>query len=309
MTQHVHAPAQVPATALGPAIPKAGYLVEEIADGLFSITDGLYQMMFLVTGDGIVAVDAPPTLGANIPRGIASVSRLAVTHAVYSHHHADHVGAMVLYEGATLHAHHETARLLQRAADPNRPQPQSTFTDSARLECGGGVLELSYHGPIHSPGNIFIYAPTQQVLMLVDVIYPGWVPFAALAMSQDIPAWLDAPAQALEYPFETFIGGHLTRLGSRDDVVEHQEYLSDLERECRDAIDTVNLGSAEVLSDPWAVFRAYLDGVAHQAAANVAERWRDRLGGVAAFTDMNAWALVESLRIDAGELGPFGIRN
>ena len=47
--------------------------------------------------------------------------------------------------------------------------------------------------------------------MLVDVVYPGWVPFAALAMAQDIPAWLAAPTQALEYPFQTFIGGHLTR--------------------------------------------------------------------------------------------------
>ena len=115
-------PTQVPVTALGPAIPKVGYLVEEIGDQLFSVSDGLYQMMFLVTDDGVIAVDAPPTLGANVARAIASVSSLPVTDAVYSHHHADHVGAMVLYDGATLHAQHETARLLHQVADPNRPQ-------------------------------------------------------------------------------------------------------------------------------------------------------------------------------------------
>jgi glyoxylase-like metal-dependent hydrolase (beta-lactamase superfamily II) len=75
-------------------------------------------------------------------------------------------------------------------------------------------MDLAYHGPNHSPGNIFTYLPTQRVLMLVDVVFPGWVPFAYLAESQNIPGWLEAPAQALSYPFHTLIGGHLTRLGT-----------------------------------------------------------------------------------------------
>ena len=42
---------------------------------------------------------------------------------------------------------------------------------------GSQVLELSYHGPGHAPGNIFIYAPKQRTLMVVDVIFPGWMPW------------------------------------------------------------------------------------------------------------------------------------
>ncbi|MET8332109.1 hypothetical protein ABZV38_40495, partial [Streptomyces sp. NPDC005181] len=34
----------------------------------------------------------------------------------------------------------------------------------------------------HSPDNIFIYAPAYATLMVVDVIYPGWVPFRNLAV-------------------------------------------------------------------------------------------------------------------------------
>lgn len=59
----------------------------------------------------------------------------------------------------------------------------------------------------------------------MDVVFPGRVPFAYLAESQNIPGWLEAPARALGYPF---IGGHLTRLGSRDDVAVQQEYVADL---------------------------------------------------------------------------------
>ena len=111
----------------------------------------------------------------------------------------------------------------------------------------------------HSPGNIFTYLPAQRVLMLVDIVFPGWVPFAYLAESQNIPGWLEAPAQALGYPFHTFIGGHLTRLGTRDDVVIQQEYVADLKAHAARAIDTFNVADVYKSVDPanpWAIFPA-----------------------------------------------------
>ena len=209
------ATAPVPPPAKGPAIPKSGYLVEEIEDRVFWLTDGLYQMIFLVTGEGVVAVDAPPTIGNNILRAIKGVTRLPVSHAIYSHHHADHTGAMVLYEGAALYAQEEVVGLLKRDNDPNRPVPKNTFVESMEITAGEDTVQLAYHGPNHSPGNTFVYLPSQRVLMLVDIVFPGWVPFAYLAESQDILGWIQAPAQALEYSFETLVGGHLTRLGTR----------------------------------------------------------------------------------------------
>ena len=262
--------APVPPPAKGPAIPKSGYLVEEIAERTYWLTDGLYQMIFLVTAEGVVAVDAPPTIGNNILRAIASVTKARVTHAIYSHHHADHTGAMVLYDGARLYAQREVAGLLRQAGDPNRPLPDVTFEDRLTITAGEDRIELAYHGPNHSPGNIFTYLPAQRVLMLVDVVFPGWVPFAYLAESQNIPGWLEAPAQALRYPFQTFIGGHLTRLGTRDDVTIQQQYVAELKAAAANAIDTFNIDTVyESVDDtnPWAIFRGYLDGVAAQAAA------------------------------------------
>ncbi len=40
-----------------------GYFVQEIKDGLYWVSDGAYNTMFLVTIDGVIAVDALPTLG------------------------------------------------------------------------------------------------------------------------------------------------------------------------------------------------------------------------------------------------------
>ena len=56
---------QIPEAAKGPAIPSKGYLVEEIREGLFWVTDGAYNTIFLVTNEGVVAVDAPPSIGKN----------------------------------------------------------------------------------------------------------------------------------------------------------------------------------------------------------------------------------------------------
>src|SRR5262249_39595231 len=78
----------VPDVAKGPAIPATGYLVQEIKDKLYWLTDGIYSCMFLSTGVGVIVVDAPQTLAPNLLAAIASVTDEPITHVVYSHHHA-----------------------------------------------------------------------------------------------------------------------------------------------------------------------------------------------------------------------------
>ncbi|MFE3496112.1 MBL fold metallo-hydrolase [Streptomyces sp. NPDC059175] len=301
----------VPPTALGPEIPAKGYLVQEVRGGLYWLTDGTYQMMFLVTGEGVVVVDAPPTLGHNILRAIGEVTARPVTHLVYSHHHADHIGAAGIFPKGVVRIAHERARhLLREDGDPNRPLPTRVFSESYRLEVGGKVLHLSYQGPNHSPDNIFIHAPAQRVLMLADVIFPGWVPFKGLAVSSDIPGWIKAHDQALSFPFDTFIGGHLTRLGTRRDVEVQRAYVRDLERFTREAAASVDPAPmfAKYPGNAWAVFKSYLDAVAEEATGRMLPTWRGRLGAADVFTLDNAHVMHESLRIDHGVLGPFGIR-
>ena len=84
----------IPEAAIGPTIPpEKGYLVEEIRDGLYWVTDGSYNTMFLVTDEGVVAVDAPPSIGANYIKAISEVTDKPITYVIYSHSHLDHIGA------------------------------------------------------------------------------------------------------------------------------------------------------------------------------------------------------------------------
>ncbi|MER6590262.1 MBL fold metallo-hydrolase [Micromonospora purpureochromogenes] len=303
--------ARVPQAALGPEIPEAGYVLEEIADGVFWLSEGMYQMMFVVTDEGVIAVDAPPTLGHNILRAIGSVTSRSITQVVYSHQHSDHVGAMSVYpEDVPRYAHRITAERLALLRDPNRPLPTHVFDDTLTIEAGDHSLQLDYKGPNHAEGNIFIYAPTQRVLMLVDVIFPGWVPFSNLAVSANIPGFVNAQEQALEYPFDKLVGGHVTRSGTPDDVRTQIEYLQDLRSTTEAALSSVDVQKILAPVDAtnaWAIFRAYLDAVAARAADELVPRWSQRLGGADLFTPPNAWAMAEALRLDYGSMGPFGI--
>ena len=64
---------------------KKGYHVEEIAGGVYWVTTGMYDCMFVRTGAGVIAVDAPPSLGENLLSAIEEVTDEPVTHMVYSH--------------------------------------------------------------------------------------------------------------------------------------------------------------------------------------------------------------------------------
>ena len=77
----------------GPAIPPKGYLVQEIRDHLYWVTDGSYNTIFLVTEKGVVAVDALPSIGKNYLKAIAEVTNKPIAYVIYSHAHLDHIGA------------------------------------------------------------------------------------------------------------------------------------------------------------------------------------------------------------------------
>src|SRR5438045_5592675 len=177
-----------------PAIPPdKGYFVQEIGGGVYWVTDGLYNTMFIVSSAGVIAVDPLPNLGARYLKAIREVTDKPITHVVYSHEHTDHIGAAYLFsKDAVYIAHEQTAQILARRQDPRRPVPNQTFSQSRTLDVGDQSLVLEYKGTNHEAGNRYMYAPRQKILMLVDVVYPGWMPYKPLGIADDVPASMQA---------------------------------------------------------------------------------------------------------------------
>jgi glyoxylase-like metal-dependent hydrolase (beta-lactamase superfamily II) len=300
--------APIPPSALGPALNEQGYYVGRVERNLYWVTDGTYQAAFLTTREGVVLFDAPPTIGHNLQRAIDQVAAAngvsnKVTHLVYSHHHADHLGASSLFGRKVVRiGHAENKRLLRRDNDPTRPVPDITFQDRYTLRVGGERIELSWRGTNHSPDNIYIHLPDHGTLMLVDVALPGWVPIYNLNLSEDVPGFMSAPATALSYPWKHYIAGHLGRLGTRDDVVLHQQYVADIAANARTALATIDPTPYFVKYGPnsWAAVKTYLDAVTDYAAAPVIAKYTGVLAAADVFTASSTLVIIESIRLDLG---------
>jgi glyoxylase-like metal-dependent hydrolase (beta-lactamase superfamily II) len=295
--------ADVPASAKGPVIDRVkGYRTERLGDGLYMLTDGGYQSMFMTYDDGVIVVDAPPSLSGHIRAAIAEVSDRPITHLIYSHFHADHIGGAALLGGhPVIIAHEDTNRLLARTHDPNRPLAAVTFSDRYRLLAGTQVLELSYHGNAHSPGNIFIHAPRQRTLMVVDVVFPGWMPWRRFALAQDVPGYFAQVKEIGEWDFDTLVGGHVARTGTRADVATQLAFMNDLKEATVTALSSFTPGdglSPADLPNTWAVFDHYIDRVAAQCVTQLAPKWSERLAGFDVYAWDQCYAMEQSLRID-----------
>src|SRR6202789_3470872 len=300
--------APIPRPALGPALNEQGYYVGRVEQNLYWVTDGTYQSAFLTTGDGVVLLDAPPTIGHNIQRAVDEIAAAngvsnRVTHLVYSHHHADHAGASSMFAKSVVRiGHEETRRLLLRDDDPARPAPEETFQDRRTLEIGGERIQLAWHGTNHSPDNIFIHLPDHDALMLVDIVNPGWAPVCPSTLTEDVPGCIEAPDTALTYPWKHFIGGHMGRLGTRDDVATHRQYIADISDSSRRALDTVDPTPYfdKYGENPWAAMSGYLDAITAAAAAPVIDKYTGVLAAADVFTASTTFHVMQSIRFDLG---------
>jgi glyoxylase-like metal-dependent hydrolase (beta-lactamase superfamily II) len=293
----------------GPTIPAKGYLVQEIRDGLYWVSDGAYNTMFLVTSDGVIAIDAPPTLGPNYLNAIREVTNQPVKYLVYSHEHTDHIGAAYLFpKSVKIVAQKETAEILRQRKDPRRPVPAITFTHTYTLTLGGQTLALDYPGINHERGNILIYAPKQKTLMLVDVVYPGYMPYKNLGIAEDISGYVDAQRKVLTYDFSTFLGGHVTRLGDRSDVELSLEFASDLRRTAASVLSSLSLAdfaktNGSKAKDTWDLHNEYEKAVVDVCYNELLPRWQDRLADSPTYLHDNCWAMIENIIVT---LGPGG---
>ena len=266
------------------------------------ITDGATQSMFMVYEDGVVLVDAPNFYGSKIRTAVAEVTSKPITHLVYSHAHRDHIGGTrALGAIPVIIAHAETNRLLAREKDPDRPPASVTFETEHRLVVGSQVLELSYHGNAHMPGNIFIHAPKQRVLMVVDVVFPGWMPWRRFAVAQDVPGFFEQVEKLNAWDFDTFVGGHVTRTGTRADVATQLAFMNELKSAAQGALQRTTPGAGLHPADrgnPWALFDHYIDRVAVDCVNQLTPRWASKLAGFEVYIWDQCYSMELSLRID-----------
>lgn len=270
--------------------PDKGVETREVAKNVYVVTDGVWQSAFVVTDAGVVVLDAPESYAAKIPGEIAAVTDQPIDTLIYTHAHKDHIGGSAAFagiEGLDIVALTGVAAFLSEKNDPNRLLPTATFEEELVLEQGGVRIELretNYHS---DEGDVIAYIPDAKFLMAVDTIAPGYVPFMGFDITSNFHEYRNVFETLLAYDFDVFVGGHLSHPGTRQDVVETQEFTQDV-------YDTVKRVHAETdlmgvfvetageiggFDNKYLLFKQFLDVVAERATAELEERWADRLAG------------------------------
>ena len=105
----------------------------------------------------------------------------------------------------------------------------------------------------------------------------------------------------LAYDFDTFIGGHVGRLGTRQDVETQREYIRDIQANAAAALKSVDFSAVAQktgFDNPWLLFDTYLNTVAKACADATVPKWTGRLAAVDVFTFDHCFKIMMSLRID-----------
>ncbi|MCH9684536.1 MAG: MBL fold metallo-hydrolase [Deltaproteobacteria bacterium] len=283
------------ASAEHPVDPDKGYYLEELGGGAWFVSGWSHNTMFVVTSESVVVLDAPPSLGEAYLDAVAEVTDKPVSHLIYSHSHADHIGRADLFPDATVVAHERTAEILAERQDPKRRAPGVTFSDRHTLTVGGVRIELANYGPAHGPGNIAVYLPEQKVLSMIDIAFPKWIPVHEFAIAEDIDAYFQVYDHLLAYEFDHFIGGH-ANLGTYEDLEEQRDYVLDVRQAARTAVGEAPLDKIGQMQrwtpNPFVTANFGFERMTARCADIVEDKWEGRLAAVDVFTSSHCRRMV-----------------
>jgi glyoxylase-like metal-dependent hydrolase (beta-lactamase superfamily II) len=270
--------------------PKPGYAVKSVGGGVYVISDNGWQSAFLVTNERVIVFDAPTSFGKSIPLAISKVTDQPIKMLVYSHAHKDHIGGSAAFEGIKdlkIVALESVSDFLREMNDADRLLPNVTFKSEKTITLGGKTVELTGHHYHSNEGDLFIYIPQAKFLMAVDCVTPGYAPFQGFDITTNFHEYMKVFDELLAYDFDTFVGGHLTSIGTKQDVLITKEFTMDVYNTVKRVHN--NMDQAAVASDAaktigkdneFLLFKAILDKVTNDSVKELQPRWINRLAGV-----------------------------
>ena len=194
------------------------------------------------------------------------------------------------------------AKALVKKADPARPPPTFSFTGNYTFTVGGVIIELSDAPPAHTDGDILVFVPSERVAMSVDVIFPGWTPFRSLALNGRPDEIIPLHDAVLEFDADTFVCGHLTRLGDRSDVETSKEFHEDLFEAAAAALGAVDPSAiapeALAVGNLWLYTSELNRAFADTCFQSLKPKWTELVSGFDVYGRSHCLVITDFLRID-----------
>lgn len=270
--------------------PKLGYAVKDAGGGVYVVSDNGWQSAFLVTDAGVIVFDAPESYGKSLPAAIAKVTGKPIRMLIYSHIHRDHIGGSAAFKdikGLQIVALKTVSDFLKEQNDPTRLLPTETFESQKTIKLGNKTVELTRHFYHSNEGDLFIYVPQAKFLMAIDCVTGGYAPFQGFDISTNFHEYLKVFDQLEKYDFTTFVGGHLTQTGTKEDVRITKEFTTDVYQTVKRIHNGMDQNAVVVeaaktigFDNKFLLFKVVLDKVTYEAMTELRPRWINRLAGV-----------------------------
>jgi glyoxylase-like metal-dependent hydrolase (beta-lactamase superfamily II) len=208
----------------------------KVADGVYRYAPGDgYASMFVVTSDGVVAVEPVNTRHAQgMLKAIASVTDQPVRYLLHSHNHWDHSGGGQIFRdaGAKILAHREAYEWMQANPHPDMALPDEGWNAKRKdITLGDTTIEMHYIGMSHGLGMTVFRLAQQKVAYIADVVTPKRVLFT-IVPDFNIKEWVRALSEIEALDFDKAIFSHSkddAPFGSKADVIKTREFIRDLQ--------------------------------------------------------------------------------
>ena len=270
--------------------PNKGYLVTPLKPHVYMITDGGYESAFVTTGKGVVLFDAPPSFAKHIPEAVAETSREPIVELVYSHAHIDHIGGagtiLAAYPRLKIVSEEGTAQFLRDMKDSRRPVPTETFKDHGTLTLGTMRADMQVRHWHSDDGDVLINFPSDKVVIAIDALSSGAVPFMNLDLTMNMHEYLKIFDELMGMNFDVMVPGHHSLPATHEDVRIAREYVNDVyhtvSRVLLEDHSTLYKAAAAKYGkeDSFAIARVMVQNEEQECARDVVTRWKDKLDDV-----------------------------
>ena len=210
-------------TAVSTVRAQNNLTIEEVKNGLYSISGNGGNVGVRVTAEGVILVDDKyPQDFSEIQKLVRQVSDQPVKYILNTHHHGDHSGGNVEYINISEIIAHQNARDNMVRGNQEAP-PRLVFTDQTAVYLGGVEVRAFYMGRGHTNGDAVIYFPDLKTVHGGDLLHTI-APFIDYANGGSSKDWVSTMNSILSLDFDTAIPGHGAVM-SRDDVVAFRNQM------------------------------------------------------------------------------------
>jgi glyoxylase-like metal-dependent hydrolase (beta-lactamase superfamily II) len=200
----------------------------ESAQGSAANRNFISNAGFVVTGDGVVVVDAlgSPTLAEELIAEIRRITSQPIRHVIVTHYHADHFYGLQAFKavGASVVAHRAAGEYLnsdtaQRRLAASREELFPWIDERTRLvapdrwldqpdtvlRVGTLEVQIRHAGPAHTPEDLVVYVSSRGVLFAGDMVFRGRIPFVGQSDSRQ---WIESLSRLIEFKPKIVVPGH-----------------------------------------------------------------------------------------------------